>query len=796
MKPTGFIRQNTESRSWQSKIIAPVVREKMAHVIAALILGIASAVGAWADADSAESIDIESLAPQLAPLAAHPRTAQIVVEQLRRNHFVDLNVDDDLSSQIFDNYIEALDPARYYFMASDIAEFEGYRYDLDNALRRGDLLPAFKMFNRLQQRLLDRTAYAQNKISGGLTDLDFTTNATVQIKREDAPWPVTQTEQDELWDRRIQSQVLSMKLNDKDLEEIVETLGKRYRNQRKVALRNRSEDAFQTFINAFASTFDPHTQYFSPRTSTNFNINMSLSLEGIGAVLQTDEDATKIVRLVPAGPADKSGDLKPADTISAVGQGTQGPMIDVVGWRLDDVVELIRGPKDSTVRLAVSSDDADSDETRIVTIVRNTIKLEEQAAQAKVITLNESGAEKRIGVIDIPTFYLDFKGQQDRAPDYRSTTKDVTRLITQLKDEGIDGLIIDLRNNGGGSLQEADTMTSLFIPSGPTVQVKSSRSRPTIYSNDDDSVIYDGPMAVMVNRLSASASEIFAGAMQDYGRALVLGGQTFGKGTVQTMIPLNRGQLKLTAAKFYRVSGQSTQNQGVIPDIEFPSLFDQDAIGESSLDGAMPWDVIEAARYHPFSELSPYIFDLQTRHLHRTKNDPNFNYYRALMRKAEERSGRTHLSLNETVRRDEKKQDDLWRLELENTLRAATGKVLAATLDELEALEEAEAEARENPENDTTLDGDADTPAADGKSPDETVNLADADHSKAQDQEAKNPEAQGIAIEEIGEDPMLREAGRIVTDLIELKTGTPIKTPLTAKATLVQSDLSPKSPGR
>ncbi len=796
MKPTGFIRQNTESRSWQSKIIAPVVREKMAHVIAALILGIASAVGAWADADSAESIDIESLAPQLAPLAAHPRTAQIVVEQLRRNHFVDLNVDDDLSSQIFDNYIEALDPARYYFMASDIAEFEGYRYDLDNALRRGDLLPAFKMFNRLQQRLLDRTAYAQNKISGGLTDLDFTTNATVQIKREDAPWPVTQTEQDELWDRRIQSQVLSMKLNDKDLEEIVETLGKRYRNQRKVALRNRSEDAFQTFINAFASTFDPHTQYFSPRTSTNFNINMSLSLEGIGAVLQTDEDATKIVRLVPAGPADKSGDLKPADTISAVGQGTQGPMIDVVGWRLDDVVELIRGPKDSTVRLAVSSDDADSDETRIVTIVRNTIKLEEQAAQAKVITLNESGAEKRIGVIDIPTFYLDFKGQQDRAPDYRSTTKDVTRLITQLKDEGIDGLIIDLRNNGGGSLQEADTMTSLFIPSGPTVQVKSSRSRPTIYSNDDDSVIYDGPMAVMVNRLSASASEIFAGAMQDYGRALVLGGQTFGKGTVQTMIPLNRGQLKLTAAKFYRVSGQSTQNQGVIPDIEFPSLFDQDAIGESSLDGAMPWDVIEAARYHPFSELSPYIFDLQTRHLHRTKNDPNFNYYRALMRKAEERSGRTHLSLNETVRRDEKKQDDLWRLELENTLRAATGKVLAATLDELEALEEAEAEARENPENDTTLDGDADTPAADGKSPDETVNLADADHSKAQDQEAKNPEAQGIAIEEIGEDPMLREAGRIVTDLIELTTGTPIKTPLTAKATLVQSDLSPKSPGR
>ena len=357
------------------------------------------------------------------------------MEQLRRNHYVDLQVNDTLSSQMFDNYLEALDPGRYYFLASDIAEFETYRYELDNALRRGDLLPAYRMFNRLQHRLVERTNYVQKRINAGLSQLNFDTDEVIELKREDAPWSIDTGAQDDLWNRRLKSQVLSMKLNDKALDEIAETLSKRYRNQQKVALRNRSEDAFQTFINAFASTFDPHTQYFSPRTSTNFNINMSLSLEGIGAVLQTDEDATKIVRLVPAGPADKSGDLKPADTISAVGQGTQGPMIDVVGWRLDDVVELIRGPKDSTVRLAVSSDDADSEETRIVTIVRNTIKLEEQAAQAKLITLNESGIEKRIGVIDIPTFYLDFKGQQERTPDYRSTTKDVTRLITQLKEK-------------------------------------------------------------------------------------------------------------------------------------------------------------------------------------------------------------------------------------------------------------------------------------------------------------------------------------------------------------------------
>jgi len=775
MKPMGFIQQNAERHSKGPMLIAHLSRVKAVILRTFLVVAMVTGLGAWAETESTDNAEIDSLAPQLMPLAAHPRTAQIVVEQLRRNHFVDLKVDDELSSQMYDNYIEALDPARYYFVASDIAEFERYRFDLDNALGRGDLLPAFQIFNRFQQRLLDRTAYAQRKISAGLTELDFTTNETIQIKREDAPWPANQAEQDKLWDQRIQSQVLSMKLNDKELAEITETLGKRYRNQQKVALRNRSEDAFQTFINAFASTFDPHTQYFSPRTSTNFNINMSLSLEGIGAVLQTDEDDTKIVRLVPAGPADKSGDLKPSDTISAVGQGPQGPMIDVVGWRLDDVVELIRGPKDSTVRLAVSSDDADSEETRIVTIVRNTIKLEEQAAQARVITLEQSGDVKRIGVIDIPTFYLDFKGQQDRTPDYRSTTKDVTRLISQLKAEGIDGLIIDLRNNGGGSLQEADTMTSLFIPSGPTVQVKSSRSRPTVYSNNDDAVIYDGPMAVMVNRLSASASEIFAGAMQDYGRALVLGGQTFGKGTVQTMIPLNRGQLKLTAAKFYRISGQSTQNQGVIPDIEFPSLFDKDAIGESTLDGAMPWDVIDAARYHPFSELSPYIFDLQTRHIERTKSNPHFNYYRALMLKAEERSGRTHLSLNEAQRRKEKEQDDLWRLELENTLRAATGKVVAATLDELEELEEAEAEALENPEQTSPTEG----------SPDDTLDLAEADDSKSMDAETDSG-----AIEEIGEDPMLREAGRIVGDLIELSNDAPIRTPLTAKAHFVRPDAS------
>ena len=776
----------------RSKGLTPLLR-----LAAVCVFGISSIGTLHAEtAHPSESNQVQP-PPILSPLAAHPRTAQIVVEQLRRNHYVDLPVNDALSSQMFDNYVEALDPGRYYFLASDIAEFETYRYELDNALRRGDLLPAYRMFNRLQQRLIERTNYVQRQISSGLAQLSFDTDETIQLKRESAPWSIDAAAQDDLWNRRLKSQVLSMKLNDKDLEEITETLAKRYRNQQKIALRNRSEDAFQTFINAFATTFDPHTQYFSPRTSTNFNINMSLSLEGIGAVLQTDEDATTIVRLVPAGPADKSGALKPADIISAVGQGENGPMIDVVGWRLDDVVELIRGPKDSTVRLSVSDADAENDESRIVTIVRNTIKLEEQAAQANIITLKEAERERRIGVIDIPTFYLDFKGQQERDPDFRSTTKDVTKLINQLNAEGIDGLVIDLRNNGGGSLQEADTLTSLFIPSGPTVQVKSSRSRPTVYSSDDDSVIYDGPMAVLVNRLSASASEIFAGAMQDYGRALILGGQTFGKGTVQTMIPLNRGQLKLTAAKFYRVSGQSTQHQGVIPDIDFPSLFDKETIGESTLDGAMPWDVIDAARFAPYDELNPYLVELQSRHLQRANEDPHFTYYRALMAKAEEKSGRTHLSLNEAERRAERQQEDDWRLALENSLRAATGKPVAETLDELEDMQEAEEEALSADTAQTDVQSEEATSAERGDQIQNSEAAKAQPDALAQTDSLTGPEAdaeEDKSIKEIDEDPLLREAGRIVNDLIDLVSQPTPPAPMTARAAAASEQPRKASP--
>ncbi|MEE6248247.1 MAG: carboxy terminal-processing peptidase, partial [Pseudomonadota bacterium] len=452
----------------------------------------------------------------------------------------------------------------------------------------------------------------------------------------------------------------------------------------------------------------------------------------------------------------KSGAVKPTDKITAVGQGVNGPMIDIVGWRLDDVVELIRGPKGSTVQLQVVGADADKESSRRVTIVRNTIKLEEQAAQAKVIEVSNpimgltpvssqsESSTMRIGVIEIPTFYIDFRAQQQGVKDFRSTTRDVRRLIDRLRAEGIEGLIIDLRSNGGGSLQEADSLTGLFVGAGPTVQVKAARRRPNVYSSSVDQVAWDGPLAVMVNRLSASASEIFAGAIQDYGRGIVIGSQTFGKGTVQTLIPLNRGQLKLTAAKFYRVSGESTQHQGVTPDILFPTLVDDEQIGESTLDDAMPWDMIKPASFTPHSRLSSHIQTLQLRHDQRAANDPHFEYYRSLMARSEMKSQKTTMSLNEATRRAEKSADDAWRLQLENELRVATNKIPAKDLDELEDL--IEAESKED--------------APDDLSPtDQSENMASEQTQTAQAEDT---------VEVVEDDPLLQEAGNIVADLARL----------------------------
>ena len=676
--------------------------------------------------------------PVLTPLEVHRSTSLTVLEQLRHNHYVRKSLDDGISTEVFDKYLDALDGGRAYFLASDIEEFEQYRYELDDALKRGDLKPAFSIFNRYQSRVVDRLQYLLNQIEAGLDKIDFSVDEQLEIDREHAAWPATAAQQDDHWRLRLKAAVLGMLLNGKELTEISELLTKRYKNRLKQTLQNKSEDAFQLYVNAFATTYDPHTQYFSPRTSQNFNINMSLSLEGIGAVLKSEDDYTSVVRLVPAGPADKAGDLKPADRIISVGQGEQGPLVDVVGWRLDDVVELIRGPKGSTVRLEIVPAETDDDVSKVIAITRNTVELEEQAAQAKLLTLHDGTQDRRIGVIDVPTFYVDFKASQQGDPNYRSTTRDVATLIDQLKDEGIEALIIDLRNNGGGSLQEADTLTGLFIETGPTVQVKSARRRANIYSDVDEAIAWDGPMAVMVNRLSASASEIFAGAIQDYGRGLVIGSQTFGKGTVQTLIPLNRGQLKITAAKFYRVSGQSTQHQGVLPDIAFPELFDINEVGESALDDAMPWDMIQPAIYDQDTHLQPLLGTLRDKHTARVADNADFNYFKSFAAKARENAQRTHLSLNRAQREAEKASDDKWRLDLENGLRAAKGKTLAKDLDHLEELEEQEREGE---------DGDA---AAE----DEIAGAA--------------PAIDDAHLEAVEEDAMVEEAGQILLDLIRL----------------------------
>lgn len=625
--------------------------------------------------------------PALEPLDVHPRTLLTIVEQLRHNHFINKKLDDQLSSQIFDNYLKMLDGGRVYFLASDIEALETHRYKLDDALIRGNLEPAFGIFNLYQQRLTDRLQFLLDEIGNGLSEVDFTIDEAVEIDRENAPWPGDAEAADDIWRKRLKAAALTMKLNDRPIDEIEELLTKRYKNRLNQARQTKSEDAFQLFVNAFATSYDPHTQYFSPRTSQNFNINMSLSLEGIGAVLRTDDEYTSVVELVPAGPADKAGVLKPSDRIISVGQGESGHLIDVVGWRLDDVVELIRGPKDSVVRLEViPRTSTDATTTRIVTITRDAVQLEEQAAKKKLLTLERNGEKQRIGIIEVPTFYADFKAIQQGNPTYKSTTRDVRRLIEELEEEGIDGLVIDLRNNGGGSLQEADAMTGLFIKSGPTVQVKSANRRPSIYSDTDDVVAWDGPLAVLVNRLSASASEIFAGAIQDYGRGIIIGSQTYGKGTVQTLVPLNRGQLKITAAKFYRVSGQSTQHQGVIPDIEFPELYDIERIGESSLVDAMPWDMIQPAVYPRTKDISTLLPELNARHQIRVAEDADFEYMRALATKTRENRQLTHVSLNRDVRAAEQAREEAWRLDLENALRRAKGEKPLASLDELEDL--------------------------------------------------------------------------------------------------------------
>ncbi|SUD77179.1 carboxy terminal-processing peptidase [Pseudomonas putida] len=595
-----------------------------------------------------------------------------VVELLKRHHYSKPPLDDARSVIIYDSYIKLLDPARSYFTAADIAEFDKWKTQFDDFLKSGNLDPGFTIYKRYLDRVKQRLDFALAELNKGVDKMDFTTKETLLIDRKDAPWLKDQAALDDLWRKRVKDEVLRQKIAGKEPKQIQETLTKRYKNQLARLDQTRAEDIFQAYINTFAQSYDPHTNYLSPDNAENFDINMSLSLEGIGAVLQSDNDQVKIVRLVPAGPAAKTKQVAPADKIIGVAQGNK-EMVDVVGWRLDEVVKLIRGPKGSVVRLEViPASNAPSDQTsKIVSITREAVKLEEQAAKKSV--LKQDGRDYKLGIIEIPAFYLDFKAYRAGDPEYKSTTRDVKKLLTELQKEKVDGVVIDLRNNGGGSLQEATELTSLFIEKGPTVLVRNSDGRVDVLEDENPGAFYKGPLALLVNRLSASASEIFAGAMQDYHRALIIGGQTFGKGTVQTIQPLNHGELKLTLAKFYRVSGQSTQHQGVLPDIDYPSIIDTKEIGESALPEAMPWDTIRPVVKPAADPFKPFLAQLKAQHEARSDKDAEFTYIRDRLALTQKLMNEKTVSLNEQDRRARHDEIEAKQLALENTRRKAKG---------------------------------------------------------------------------------------------------------------------------
>ena len=661
-----------------------VARSKPVKALA-LAISLSVSFGAVASSESFQSYQ------PVAPTIDQARANILIARQLQFTHFRDLRVSDDLSGDIFDTYLKYLDGQKVYLTQDDLDGFAGIRDHLGSALRTGKLQPGFDIYNLVQKRIIERLHFALNLLDQGVGTLDFSSNDSILLDRSDSDWIADSARLDELWTKRIKNAVLAQRLNGSDDDAITDTLRQRYEGQLKRAYQARSEDAFQAYMNAFAGMWDPHTSYFSPRTSENFNINMSLSLEGIGAVLQGDNEYTKVVRLVPGGPAFQQGQLQPADRIVSVTQEGETP-VNVIGWRLDEVVDLIRGPRNSIVTLEViPSSAADETITKAIAIKRDQVKLEEQSASKKVIEFDRNGETYKIGAITIPTFYADFQAMQAGDRNYKSTTRDVRRLIEELETEGVEGLVIDLRNNGGGALHEANDLVGLFIDSGPTVQIRNANNDVQILNDEDPEVAFKGPLVVLVNRMSASASEIFAGAIQDYGRGLVVGSQTFGKGTVQAVRPLNHGQLKITQSKFYRVSGGSTQHKGVMPDIEIPSRIDNSLIGEDALDHALPWDQIDPVDHTQYFDFSNIIDELRLRHDKRFEASPEFSLLQQEIDFLKQQRQQNSVSLNMDERQQQYKQIERTRLTIANARRELLGETPFDTMDELDDWQELQA---------------------------------------------------------------------------------------------------------
>lgn len=625
-------------------------------------------------------------APELKPTAAQGQAAILAARLLTRFQYEALPLDDAMSAKLFDAYFKALDGSRLFFTQQDLDKFTPDRGKLDDAIWNGDMSVPFAIFNLYEKRSGERTAYALELLKKGVK-LDG--NGAYKFDREKAPWAADSAALDTLWKERVENDWIRLKLAGKDDAEIRKTLSRRYENYLDRVHQLDSQDVFQTFMNAYATAIDPHTNYFGPRASQNFDITMKLSLEGIGAVLQEHDEYTVIREVVPGGPAAKSGKLEVGDKIVGVGQGECGAIVDTVGWRIDDVVAKIRGKKGTTVRLEVLPAEGGPDaKPHLITLVRQKVTIADQEAKKKVIDVKQDGRTVKIGIIDLPSFYEDFDARRRGDPDYKSASRDVAKLLAQLKTAKVSAVVVDLRDNGGGSLEEAINLTGLFVGKGPVVQVRDSRGQ-VEQKDSDEKMLWTGPMAVLVNRGSASASEIFTAAIQDYGRGLIIGEQTFGKGTVQNLTSLDQlamntkpifGELKMTIAEFFRVDGDSTQLHGVTPDVQFPHSIGYKDYGESSYPNALKWTHIPGATYTPVADQKALIAPLTAEHEARAKTDPAWQLLLDELAAARKLHDQKTVSLNYDVRETERKQQDAQDATFKKR-REALGDVSAITLE-------------------------------------------------------------------------------------------------------------------
>lgn len=610
-----------------------------------------------------------------------------VVGLVSNYNYKKVELNDSLSNVVYDAYLKSIDGSKIYFFENEVNEFNAFRNNFDEYLNDGDLIQPYKMFNIYMDRYLNRINFILTKLPN--EKFEFTGEESILFDRENKSWFKTQAESDEYWTNRLRYDLLNLKLTGSDEAKSKETLKKRYENLISQADKVNSYDAFQAFMSAYTESVDPHTNYFNPSNAANFNIDMARSLEGIGATLRMDNDFVTVNAITPGGPADKSGLVSVDDKFLAVAQGKDGEFVDVVGWRLDNAIQLIRGAKGTTVRLKVVSKGQDVSNPKIIELVREKIILQDQSAKKEIREVKQNGKTYKVGIIDIPAFYMDFKAYQSGDKNYKSTTRDVRLILDSLKSENVDAVIVDLRSNGGGSLVEAIDLTGLFIKSGPVVQVRDTRNKVDIGEDKDPSVYWEGPLTVMIDRFSASASEIFAGAIQDYGRGLVVGTQSFGKGTVQNAIDLDQvigsssnkvvgkentyGQINLTVAKFYRITGSSTQNKGVTPDINFPMIYPADKYGESAEKSALPWDEIKKSNYKPIALLNTSIKTLTEKHEKRMKSNKEYQYMLDDIKVLKDRENEKPVVLNEEKMKKERDDNDQKNLIRENDRRVARG---------------------------------------------------------------------------------------------------------------------------